>query len=1180
MILNEFFNLPQVFEKDMTENSPTDPKSWMASIQQQHPDVRFVQAKMPGAPIIALVDGKKVAEFDTKKGMAEAKWNPYDQGDFPTDYNADDPAVGAGVGNAEKWQAMRSYYNSRFNIVGALQAQRGLMHPAHGTQHGVQAVMRTSLGKRVVKTFPNKEKAYHYAGVHEYEVVEIKDTGLATNPITLNVVLGHGEHKKQFSLQFPDMEKAQQWADRYHAEILGQSVAEGTGQYSKSWMASIEQQYPGVRFVQAKMPGAPIIALVNGKPVAQFDTKKGVAEGDNNSTHGMDRYVKPVRPGEINKVLQKGIDQRKAARERMQANIANLPTHPKKSMSESKRNKQRKLNEALLMEDPVYRRFKRVGQYIVEYKMSEKQILQVFADAEAGMTDKATGANRTFLGRGKDTTVDFAKDVAGALKGVWSGLQSSVPVDAVDTAWDQATDAMADLTGGQKGAVMDAITRYRNLAKQYPKTAGLAKAALVGIAGLATGGSLPAVAALVYGLDSAIKGDKFSDIVRKAGGAAATAWAGQAIHGGATQPSTGGPADTNALSNVNQMGDYNGDYVNMPDGSNVVSPLVAPTPDLATYTVQDGDVLSKIAKRFNTSVQELEGLNPQLAQASGATGGQGMNVDVIFPGQQITLPPGTPGMDVYAGGVGTNANTMADIARGQVPDSAISQAMAAKGQAAADAVSGRADNLANMTQQAGNAPIDYTQAGPISTDSLGHKLEYGIPVTDSGNFVPPNPNLPADELAKQTAAYNTWKADFMKRNPNIYIDASGNQMQIPGRMTLPAAVQESVKFKIIPASELIDKKLTLMSWKLNESVGKQSSRSVNLTTAGALTVFENIDRYRHALMEKVGVAGSTRPKFYRPDMAAVPATPDKKPGLIGQGLNWLDKKAKAVGSAVSNFGHQFTTDVTKEKLKMNWHQAGKPSDSDALAAWLVKQGVPQAVVTTVYTKMGIPFTAPAAEPATAQPSQTDALTKSKDELALMKKATASLQGGPALTPKELEKVNAYRTSQGQQPIPASAKPTAPAGGKFPGEDPQGPGYVGRREVARRQAARDAEAAKKPAAPNFAQQSSGYKSVNYAPATYSANMKPTATAKAPPAKNAAGGTSDQLSKDEYIKRIGAPNLPEAKKPSKEADYGPEYQAMVRRVGEKARAQEKARQQQPPKTPVRESRRELLKQIIQS
>jgi len=56
-------------------------------------------------------------------------------------------------------------------------------------------------------------------------------------------------------------------------------VKESTGQDSKSWMASIQQQHPDVKFIQAKMPGAPIMAMVNGKPVAQFDTKKGMAEG-------------------------------------------------------------------------------------------------------------------------------------------------------------------------------------------------------------------------------------------------------------------------------------------------------------------------------------------------------------------------------------------------------------------------------------------------------------------------------------------------------------------------------------------------------------------------------------------------------------------------------------------------------------------------------------------------------------------------------------------------------------------------------------------------------------------------------------------------------------------------------------------------------------------------------------
>ena len=657
----------------------------------------------------------------------------------------------------------------------------------------------------------------------------------------------------------------------------------------------------------------------------------------------------------------------------------------RKKREAAKKAEQSKLAESMLMEDPIYRNFKGIGRYIAERKLTEPEILQVFADAEAGMTDKATGANRTFLGRGKDTTMDFAGGVADALKGVWSGIQNSVPVAAVDVAYDQATDALANLTGGQKGAVMQAIKKYRNLAKQYPKTAGLSKAALVAITGLATGGAgLPAVAALVYGLDSSIKGEKLSDIALKAGGAAATAWAaGKLFGGGATQP---GPTDS-------------------------VAGLVDPTPDLATYTVQSGDTLSQIAQANNTSVQELIGLNPQLAADSGAVGGQSLNPDVIFPGQEITLPPGTPGTDVYAGGVGTNSNTMADIAKGQVPDSSISQGMAAKGQAAAggnqfdlptaDAAQNaavdaqvRADYAAagpaekaeilkttGMTSdqltQLDSPKIDYSQPGPVSTDSLGQKLEYGMPVNDKGSFVPPNPSLPAEELAKQTAAYNSWKADFMKRFPEATLRPDGTMQPFkPGLAPMYPGMTpktfESVKLRVLPANKLIDQKATVLNWALNESVGRKS-HSVNLTTVGALTVFENIDRYRLALLEYVGTQPG-RPELpdqYRPDMPDG-AGVQSKPGLFGRGLNALDRGVKKVGGALSNFGHQFTTGVTKEKLKMNWHQAGKPSDSDQLAAWLAKQGVPQEVVTGVYSKMSIPYTAPAAQPDAQPADQPDA----------------------------------------------------------------------------------------------------------------------------------------------------------------------------------------------------------------
>jgi LysM repeat protein len=477
------------------------------------------------------------------------------------------------------------------------------------------------------------------------------------------------------------------------------------------------------------------------------------------------------------------------------------------------------------------------------------------------------------------------------------------------------------------------------------------------------------------------------------------------------------------------MGDHTGEYVSMPDGSDAASALVAPTPELAAYTVQQGDTLSQIAERFNTTVQELVGLNPQLAQASGATAGQGLNPDVIFPGQQITLPPGTPGADVYAGGVGTNANTMADIAQGQVPNSAITQGMAARN-----------------------------------------------------------------------------------------------------------AVRESIKYRarILPANKLIDQKATVLNWALSESVGRKS-KSVNLTTLGTYTVFENIDRYRQAILEATQPGRPELPDQYAPAMPGGAGVPSK-PGMIGRGLNWLDSKVKKVGGALSNFGHQFTTNVTKEKLKMNWHQAGKPSDSDQLATWLVGQGVPQSVVTSVFGKMGIPYTAPAAQ-ATAQPAapvgQTTAPAvggaQRTSNSGSINPATGREYTGDEIRAKHGFTDPVPASDSTTDTVPGTIAPSAvstpgatvPAGGKFPGEDPQGPGYVGRREAARRQAARAATVGK-PARPNFSYQSPVYKSVTYAPNIKTGVSLPKPTAPATPTK-----TPTQVERDAYVRSIGAPAMAETR-----------------------------------------------------
>jgi LysM repeat protein len=531
-----------------------------------------------------------------------------------------------------------------------------------------------------------------------------------------------------------------------------------------------------------------------------------------------------------------------------------------RGISESR---QRKLNEARLLEDPVYRNFKVIGRYIAERKLTEPEILKVFADAEAGMTDKATGANRTFLGRGKDTTMDFAGGVADALKGVWSGIQSSTPISLVDVAYDKATDAMADLTGGQKGAVMQAINKYRMLAKEYPKTAGLAKGALVAITGLATGGAgLPAVAALVYGLDSAIKGEKFSDIALKAGGAAATAWAASKLASAfGSQPA---PSDASAgsLDAADQV------YQGAGGGASGASVPV----DGGTYTIMQGDQLGYIAQAQGTTPELIRAANPDIDFSK-----------ALQKGMEIKLPPaGTPGQGSlwadYQGGMygdkaampellgGPGAGDVAAAASVPTPSPLNLQPPATPGGPQFGTVNlpdGQTLKAAAFPE-GGITPRLPVGSTPVTINYNGQELTGRI-VNDTVYFT----KFPADAAAGTTSSAGTlsgvtgqqiaaspvyqqvyaqeiakWGAEPSARA----IQAAQTIATAKAKAAMVGAVRENtdwistVKMRRLPLDRMIDQKLTTLSWALNESVGKPQGRSMHLTPLGVYTVFENIRR--------------------------------------------------------------------------------------------------------------------------------------------------------------------------------------------------------------------------------------------------------------------------------------------------------------------------------------------------
>lgn len=86
-------------------------------------------------------------------------------------------------------------------------------------------------------------------------------------------------------------------------------------------------------------------------------------------------------------------------------------------------------------------------------------------------------------------------------------------------------------------------------------------------------------------------------------------------------------------------------------------------------------------------------------------------------------------------------------------------------------------------------------------------------------------------------------------------------------------------------------------------------------------------------------------------------------------MDLLKKGADFVSKKASNL----TTKVTADKLNSAWVKAGSPTDSDAVADVLAKQGVDTEIVKQVYTGMKLPLPGSAAAPAAVDIEQVKAM---------------------------------------------------------------------------------------------------------------------------------------------------------------------------------------------------------------
>jgi len=568
-----------------------------------------------------------------------------------------------------------------------------------------------------------------------------------------------------------------------------------------------------------------------------------------------------------------------------------------KQRQEIRESQRQRLVEALVLRDPVYQTWHRVAQQITEAAMSEPEILALFGNIEQNLNQG--GSNRTRIGRGKDTAVAATQAVSQALNSIWQSVQRSTPVAAVDTAYDQATDAIARLGGGENSPVMQAIRRYREMVRANPRLAGFAKAALVAAAGLATGGAgLPAIAGLTYGIDSAIRGDKLSSVIGKGAGAALLAWAAQSLISG----------DTAAQEDPSRPG-------RVQEPTDLGPPTGSDTGEVPGVTTKPGDIPQSTAPTATAPA----------------------------PDSGIRFPPGTfTGGDTGVGGSIQAPTTTAPTAQVplDVPGPAPQMPTGLDGYVrdASGELVRSSDGAPVRSGFAGVTPQEYTQAiqglTPQQIQALG-----GADPTDP--FIRSRLGLPP--LREGVFVVREW--DSRKS-----LDHARNS-------------------------------------RLRES---RRSRQLYITESGVDHIFHEIQRCqdhacKRALRLLEYVRSQPQTDLLRPDMPDAPVPQSgRRPGL-----------GSRIGSALQTFGRQLTRRVTQEKLKMNWHQQGKPTDSAAIAQFLLTQGVPQDVISGVYQQLGLPVPAAPSNQTMAQLQARQAQLQAQQSQAQQSQAAA---GGAGAAP--------------------------------------------------------------------------------------------------------------------------------------------------------------------------------------
>jgi hypothetical protein len=581
-----------------------------------------------------------------------------------------------------------------------------------------------------------------------------------------------------------------------------------------------------------------------------------------------------------------------------------------------------------------------VGKYLREAALSPQQIQGLFGEIEKTAT--AGGSNRTAIGQGKDKVDQVIMKPWNDLK---AKIYNSGPMEGFAQKYDQAAEKLKASAGGDEGAVMKIITKYRAFAEKHPIMQGFIYAALIAAAGVSGAGLGGAAALGLFKLtDQLLQGKDVRSALYSAGKTGTLAYGASTLG----DMIKGGDAVQQATADIPASGD-------LTQGVDVVVQDFVPGEPLSTGEMnaildsptQDGipqEVLDQYNSQLDAHVKSLPDGDIDL-DAETTQDAQDGGIDDVA---------GTEKVEVL------DSPVRGDIQTAESPDQLIQDG----------------DQLDRRMSKGGNKV--YTD---VENSAPGRPAQYKITTDADGNYVKTytrplggggGAEIDIDDVSGSSGQDFSQNAQAGSVQSNI--DAEVADMQAKADLVAPGGTGEGIVVRgDIPITDPDQIAQFNQQFPGTEAMSPEATEWLKANVDGAA---ENLDAKAAASAEKISKLSpaqlarrnaisqsghSLRTNVLSEDQIAklfvAVALGNHKlmeaPGLLQRAKAQIGKGVTAAAGKAKQIGTNITTKVTADKLMKAWTKAGKPTDSIQVAQFLTNFGVDGAVLQQSYQTAGM-----------------------------------------------------------------------------------------------------------------------------------------------------------------------------------------------------------------------------------